>query len=69
MLGSLSGMELDLKDWSESGHRLHLEAGIKASLKWTAARAVCTDPGVNKYIKKVTSLCESLAPTSNTEIN
>lgn len=44
-MGSLSGMELDLKDCSESGHRLHLEAGIKASLKWTAAREVCTDPG------------------------
>lgn len=43
-MGSPSGMELDLKDWSESGQRPHLEAGINASLKWMAARAVCTDP-------------------------
>lgn len=38
-------MGLDLKDWSESGQRPHLEAGIKASLGWMAARAVCTDWG------------------------
>lgn len=44
-MGSPSGMELDLRDWSESGLRLHVEAGIKASLKWMAARAVCIDPG------------------------